>query len=234
MNGWTQLPERGEMSGCSGGPDGNRSGDLARLYIGLSCCFSPPEAGLLEAILDGSLQEDLHQAASEMEQEVGPFPSGLAEPVVDAVRLACEYSRLYCGPGLPAVPPYESAYRLRREESGFGPLNGVLAAEVLRAYRGAGLDFDAAGECGDHIAVELAFMAMLCRVEELCGPEAGGRAAEREAVRVAFLRDHLLAWAGEFAADTERAAGHSFYAGAGRLLASLLAWEARVLSAGEE
>lgn len=198
---------------------------LARTYAGLSCCFSPPEGELLEAILSGALARDLGVALLSLGREVAPMPGGLVEPVVDADSLVCEYSRLFAGPGLPAAPPYESAWRERTGDQSFGPLNGPVSRDVLAEYRRAGLNFDAVGECPDHIAVELAFVSWLYVLETQEVEHDGTSSPDTSHVRRSFLSRHLLEWAMPFAVATERAAGTGFYAGAALLLRYLVEFE---------
>ena len=80
-------------------------------------------------------------------------------------------------------------------------------------YRGAGFAKNPGfKEPEDHLAVELAFMALLCgrAVEALrAGDEAGAERqlrAQRE-----FLSDHLLNWIDRFTADVRKAAEDGFY-----------------------
>jgi len=86
-------------------------------------------------------------------------------------------------------------------------------AEVLHVYRGAGFAKNPGfKEPEDHLAVELAFMALLCgrAVEALrAGDEAGAERqlrAQRE-----FLSDHLLNWIDRFTSDVRKAAEDGFY-----------------------
>lgn len=86
-------------------------------------------------------------------------------------------------------------------------------AEVLHVYRNASFAKNPGfKEPEDHLAVELAFMALLCgrAVEALrAGDEAGAERqlrAQRE-----FLCDHLLNWIDRFTADVRKAAEDGFY-----------------------
>ena len=104
--------------------------------------------------------------------------------------------------------PYESVYT-----SEGGLMMQDAYAEVLHVYRGAGFAKNPGfKEPEDHLAVELAFMALLCgrAVEALrAGDEAGAERqlrAQRE-----FLSDHLLNWIDRFTADVRKAAEDGFY-----------------------
>ena len=104
--------------------------------------------------------------------------------------------------------PYESVYT-----SEGGLMMQEAYAEVLHVYRNAGFAKNPGfKEPEDHLAVELAFMALLCgrAVEALrAGDEAGAERqlrAQRE-----FLCDHLLNWIDRFTADVRKAAEDGFY-----------------------
>ena len=126
-------------------------------------------------------------------------------------ELAVDYVRAFIGSGndgCSAAYPYESVYT-----SEGGLMMQDAYAEVLHVYRGAGFAKNPGfKEPEDHLAVELAFMALLCgrAVEALrAGDEAGAERqlrAQRE-----FLSDHLLNWIDRFTADVRKAAEDGFY-----------------------
>ena len=126
-------------------------------------------------------------------------------------ELAVDYVRAFIGSGndgFSAAYPYESVYT-----SEGGLMMQDAYAEVLHVYRGAGFAKNPGfKEPEDHLAVELAFMALLCgrAVEALrAGDEAGAERqlrAQRE-----FLSDHLLNWIDRFTADVRKAAEDGFY-----------------------
>ena len=102
---------------------------------------------------------------------------------------------------------------LASDDAGLAAGFAALQAEVLHVYRGAGFAKNPGfKEPEDHLAVELAFMALLCgrAVEALrAGDEAGAERqlrAQRE-----FLSDHLLNWIDRFTADVRKAAEDGFY-----------------------
>ncbi len=145
-----------------------------------------------------------------------------------ATQLAAEYAGLFLNAGRQPVYPYESVYT--------SPEHLVMQKardEVVQLYRQEGLDrSDAVREPEDHIAIELEFMAYLCRrsAEAL---EAGDRAAclaylEKQR---AFLTDHLLVWVPAFATDTEQAAESGLYRGVARLTADLVGSELETIEA---
>ena len=126
-------------------------------------------------------------------------------------ELAVDYVRAFIGSGndgFSAAYPYESVYT-----SEGGLMMQDAYAEVLHVYRGAGFAKNPGfKEPEDHLAVELAFMALLCgrAVEALrAGDEAGAERqlrAQRE-----FLSDHLLNWIDRFTSDVRKAAEDGFY-----------------------
>ena len=126
-------------------------------------------------------------------------------------ELAVDYARVFLCAGMYEqlmAPPYESVYT-----SEGGLMMQEAYAEVLHVYRNAGFAKNPGfKEPEDHLAVELAFMALLCgrAVEALrAGDEAGAERqlrAQRE-----FLCDHLLNWIDRFTADVRKAAEDGFY-----------------------
>ena len=126
-------------------------------------------------------------------------------------ELAVDYVRAFIGSGndgFSAAYPYESVYT-----SEGGLMMQEAYAEVLHVYRNAGFAKNPGfKEPEDHLAVELAFMALLCgrAVEALrAGDEAGAERqlrAQRE-----FLSDHLLNWIDRFTSDVRKAAEDGFY-----------------------
>ena len=94
----------------------------ADVYAILSACFTPPTSELLDAAKSGALAEALEGALAELPVEQAAFQGALRS--LEALPLALspsgphgtlhtlevEYTRLFLGPGLPKVPPYESVY----------------------------------------------------------------------------------------------------------------------------
>jgi len=125
-----------------------------------------------------------------------------------AQRLAPEHLRLTGGlkPGYGPPPPYESVFRE-------GGVAGERTMGVLKAYADAGLDFDGGFSVpGDHLGVELKFLALACS-REAEAREAGRVQAVSEWIgrQARFLEWHLAPWVGSFCAEMRRYATEPFY-----------------------
>lgn len=183
---------------------------------------------LAELQRDGGAQED--DITDDGQAMLERFVRGLQGADLQAVetRLAAEYAGLFLNAGRQPVHPYESVYT--------SPEHLVMQKardEVVQLYRQEGLDrSDAVREPEDHIAIELEFMAYLCRksAEAL-------QAGDREAClrylekQRAFLADHLLAWVPAFAADAEQAAESDLYRGVARLTGEFVGSELETIEA---
>ena len=167
--------------------------------------------------------------------EVGQIAQGVAEVSAylavatgeDYDALRWDYTRMFIGPGKVPAPPYESAYRsadrlLFQEET----------LEVRRAYAAYGLQAAKVGsEPDDQVGLELQFLFETCRVaaeRAAAGDWAGLEQVLRD--QAAFLDEHLLQWAGDFAADVAAGAQVGFYRGMAHLLAGYLPVDRRVLA----
>jgi TorA maturation chaperone TorD len=210
----------------------------ADVYAILSACFAAPTAELLEAAQSGALADalagalgDLPDEGSGMEVALRAFealPREMARSGSYGTieTLEVEYTRLFLGPGLPAVPPYESVYVDGEEADVPGPLWGQATFAVRDAYRQAGLAPHPGPEPPDHLAAELEFVAMLSQREATT--LADGDLGEAETVRhrrASFLREHLRAWAPVAAEKTAEEAQHPLYQAASRLLQAVIAAE---------
>jgi putative dimethyl sulfoxide reductase chaperone len=165
--------------------------------------------------------------------ETGLIAQGVAEVTAylavakdeDYDALRWDYTRLFIGPGKVPAPPYESAYRsadrlLFQEET--------LA--VRRAYAAYGLASAKSSEPDDQMGLELQFIFETCRVamdRAAAGDVAGMEQVLRD--QAAFLDEHLLQWAGDFAADVAAGAQVGFYRGMAHLLAGFLPVDRQVL-----
>lgn len=142
------------------------------------------------------------------------------EDVLD--ELAVDYGLTFLGAGKlnpEAAYPYESVYT-----STHALLMQEARDEVLAIYRSQGMDKDEAWkDPEDHIALELEFMATLCR---RCAQALDGADEEQARTLVAtqhgFLKAHLLNWAPRFLIDVPRYAKTDFYKAFAQLTGAFL------------
>ncbi|MDR1014003.1 MAG: molecular chaperone TorD family protein [Coriobacteriales bacterium] len=122
------------------------------------------------------------------------------------------FTRLFVGPGGTEGNPWESFY-LNTDKA----IRQGVTLEVRKAYVAQGLIPQAYPSVSDdHMAIELDFLAKLAeRAEEAWTDDDAGKALDAlDALDAseAFLRGHLMRWAGLFAAALGRAKhGASFY-----------------------
>ncbi|WP_175559123.1 TorD/DmsD family molecular chaperone [Sanguibacter gelidistatuariae] len=139
-----------------------------------------------------------------------------------------DYNELYVGPHRVKVSPYESVHR-----SAEGLLFDEETLQVRDAYAGFGLVAPKLNkEPDDHLGLELGFVSTLC-VRGLEAIEAKDQSVLVGTLRglLAFLDEHLLVWAPDCFARTEKVATTSFYQGVGALgSGTCLAAEAILLS----
>lgn len=137
-----------------------------------------------------------------------------------------EYARLFIGPGAFPCPPYESAYRERREDGSFGNLMGETTLQVREIYRQAGLDLGTK-QLPDYHCTELEFMGYLIGQEaELYLAQDVGRAAGWQDIQESFLQDHMAQWLPEFCQDVQRETNLSYYQGLAQITAAYIKIEA--------
>ena len=181
-----------------------------RVYALLSRCYETEVDAAFAGELAGEASLDSDDPA--LAEGFSRLRADLAGCDEDALeQLAVVFDRAFFGMGPRTAQkafPYESVYT-----SEGGLMMQDAYAEALHVYRAAGFAKDPGfKEPEDHLAVELAFMALLCgrAVEALrAGDEAG---AERQLrAQLAFAREHLLNWIDRFCADVRKAAEDGFY-----------------------
>jgi anaerobic sulfite reductase subunit A len=147
-----------------------------------------------------------------------------SDPLTD---LAVDFARIFLGAGVyegVVASPYESVYtskeRLIMQEA---------RDQALAAYHAKGLYPDSELEIPeDHIAIELEFLARLCR-ETL---QAGG---DRERVSTLlreqkeFIEQHPGKWVPAFCTDIEKCASTGFYRAVGKITRGFLNMEQAIL-----
>jgi len=139
------------------------------------------------------------------------------DAVVDDLKV--DYTHVLLGT-TPADPfPYESVYtskdRLLMQEA---------RDQVVAAYREAGFVIPLEGsEPEDHLAIELAFVAYLCRraIESISGGPEGSTERYTKEIET-FWEKHLRNWVPSFCRDVERRAQTGFYKGIAKITAAHL------------
>ncbi len=207
----------------------------AGLYAILSACFSPPTEALLEDATSGDLAAslgNLHEKLPGESSRIGPAVQAFAGltgrttpggPFSTLEALEVEYTRLFLGPGLPVVAPYESVYVDRENADVMGQLWGQSAFAVRDAYLEAGVAPRPGAEPPDHLPAELEFMALLWESEGAALTSGDmERAGRAKASRDSFLAGHLARWGPSMAERTAQEARHPLYEAAGQLLLAIL------------
>jgi anaerobic sulfite reductase subunit A len=131
-----------------------------------------------------------------------------ANPLTD---LAVDYARVFLGAGIydgSAAYPYESVYTSKE-----GLIVQEARDQVLAIYRAKGLDRSETLEVPeDHVALELEFMAHLCReaIEAIAADDLDGVGHSLQE-QTSFLNQHLVNWMPEFCANVQKYAETDFY-----------------------
>ena len=104
-------------------------------------------------------------------------------------NLVQEYHDLFKVPLSKYVAPYESVYR-------DGHLNGQSSIDVKKIYHRLGFQIPHEYyELSDHIGIELAFMATLCKEEHKAWKEKNAKLARSLCdIEERFLKDHIACW----------------------------------------
>lgn len=175
-------------------------------------------------------------AAREGFEELCEYLSALDRREMDEkiLELAADFANLFLGVGYAfsgrgVTHPSESAYVK-------GYLYSDIVDEVFEAYLEEGLlkspDFH---EPEDHIALELYFMAHLCRKAMASLNEGRSRDLIKYLnTQKNFLFGHLLRWALNLAEDIIKNANTPFYRAAGKILRGFLIMEERAIDEAVE
>jgi len=160
---------------------------------------------VIEGLRDGPIAQTWRDSSS---RPAEALPEDTGNRMMEV--LACEYARLFLGPG-PHVPPYESVHRADLE--GGGSLWGEATQRVNRYVQHFGLSIeDGAGRIPDHIAVELEFLGRVCAAEAVArnvGDKVGARGLEELHSR--FFEEHLGVWGPGFCRKALKRLPHPFY-----------------------
>ncbi len=154
-------------------------------------------SGLLEIISDEGSKELDHLFQGDMDE--------LTQ------ELACEYSRLFIGPGK-HISPHESIHH-KLDGGDWGKLWGASTVAVQNFIKSAGMTYlDNFKGIPDHIAVEFEFMKQLTFQEK----EARDNNDKEQAMYFAsiqkkFLKEHIGCWVPDFCDKALETVEHAFY-----------------------
>jgi anaerobic sulfite reductase subunit A len=142
-------------------------------------------------------------------------------------KLRDEYTRLFLGPPVAIIPPYESVYRCKTREG--TPERVSILLKVKRDYRGAGISKSKAyKEPEDHIAFELRFMHYLCE-EELKAVDDRRHIRDCLTLQREFMNEHLLQWVPVFCDDILECEQAEFYKCIAKITKGFLSLERDVI-----
>jgi TorA-specific chaperone len=210
----------------------------SRVYAVLSTAFSSPREGMGAPGAPQAAVLILREASQALaiavpERALAAIEEGGRHATMNlaqggADELEVEYNRLFAGPGMPRVYPYESLYR-----DSTGLVMGPSAGEVLQAYRRNGLAIDTAfKDLPDHIAVELEFMARLCCEEARAGSASRVDLALRlRQEQRSFLYAHLASWLPAMCERVIRETTSTIYRGFAEIAAIFVGWDRERLDA---
>lgn len=185
----------------------------------------PPDAEFIAALSGVSLDatdddmDPIDCAAKQLHRCLGK---------VSLQDLQVEHLRLFGGvrEGYGPPPPYESIHRE-------GCLWGESSESVLRHYRKHGFLHEGEhGGRGDHLGLELKFLALLCHEESRRWRDGNislGLAAL--AAQRAFIAEHLHAWAPNYCRRIQGESVHAFFQSAMALTAAMIEQDALRLPA---
>lgn len=177
--------------------------DLCRF---LAACYYQPDPMFAEERMFDSMRAAAEHVDPALAERVRRLAAAFASQDLEA--LLVDYTRLFVGPVDPRAQPYGSFW-LGDDTK---PAQDSTAA-LLALYREGGFDVDdALCDLPDHVAVELEFLYLLlfARNQALQANDADAlRAVDRLQRR--FIREHLGAWIGPFAAAVQAGAETPFY-----------------------
>jgi TorA maturation chaperone TorD len=191
------------------------------MYEFLSTSFSEPPSkdmlrALVAAVADGALVSVLDDSLDLRLESLQVCAEEALESEVAMRNLRQEFMDLFKVPGGKYVTPYESVYRDTREIEGTqvsGLLMGPSAIDAQRWYRlGAAEITDQIKDLPDHIAVELGFMAYLCRKEqEFALADDHSHLLRAREMERDFLASHIVPWIGDLHDRISKKSNHAYF-----------------------
>jgi anaerobic sulfite reductase subunit A len=173
-----------------------------------------------------SLPEDLSSLNTDLREGFMELKEFMDSVKADADKLyddlAWEYTRLFIGPSKDVILPYESSYGKKN-------FTGKAVLEAKDRYRKAGISKAAAcPEPEDHVALELDFMANLCRrmAEKI---NAADDVKDELAIQREFLEECLQRWVPRFCDDIIKSPEADFYRGIARITKGFLDFDSAMI-----
>ena len=159
-------------------------------------------------------QERLFDSIVAAAQRIDPGLAALAQRLgaefaaTDLQDLLVDYARLFLGTPSALAKPYGSVWLTGEPE-----LMQDSAMALLKLYEQAGFEIDPEfRDLPDHVAVELEFLYLLTHQCNQATTRGDGRALQVcQALRSAFLADHLGRWLGPFVGAVREYAQCGFY-----------------------
>ena len=139
-----------------------------------------------------------------------------------------EYHDLFKVPLSKYVAPYESVYRN-------GHLNGQSAMDVNKIYKRLGFQIPHEYyELPDHIGIELAFLATLCKEEQKAWTDKNVKLA-RSLLKTEnrFLEEHIICWLPELCNKIYKMTRNNFYNGMARITLDFLQYDNTIFKKGD-
>lgn len=204
--------------------------DRARLYTLCAVAFDRPRARLEDALEDGAIPDVLVESAASLENaDLEAAAAAVTDQLenVDFASFQTAYGETFGIETESAVSAYEMAYR-----PGGMVTNTDELADVAGFYQAFGLEVGEQRGRVDQLAIELEFLGELAAREAYLA-DAGdedGLAIVVDAQR-RFLEDHLGRWVPRLIAELEETDVDQPYLTLGRLLETLVAYDADRLGA---
>ncbi|WP_420475177.1 TorD/DmsD family molecular chaperone [Noviherbaspirillum sp. ST9] len=177
--------------------------DLCRF---LAACFYEPGPEFAEEHLFDSMLAAATRVHPDLADGVRKLSAAFAAQ--DLQTLLVDYTRLFLGPVQAQANPYGSSWLAAPAQTEENP-----SLDVLELYSAGGFDIsDEFMDLPDHVAVELEFLYLL-EFQRNEAQRAGQMAdlADVQQLKQKFLRAHLGAWIGPFAAAIKDGAETVFY-----------------------
>lgn len=167
---------------------------------------------------DGFCEEEIQKGQQLLEEFFRALKWQTSDEQV-LVRLSKEYAALFLGAGAKNTAPLcESVYRGQSASLFQEPY-----FEVKKCYAEIGLQKDNDfSEPDDHLSLELAYMAKLCRLFIESREDTGGAGYRYLEIQAEFIEKHLKLWVPAFLERLQNLDGSNFYKGCGLILNGFL------------